>query len=525
MWFLTFIFVYLAGVSIFGTRFLFQNFGSVSIDEIMFQLSVPIKGANESLVQTGVTQILIYPLGVAMLAALIVYLAKPFRFHPKVTKKKYLHIYLYPIFVVLTLVGSTIITCHKLGVINEHYKISEYFELQNTESTFIADNLVDAKQVGLEFPEQKRNLIYIYLESMEASFMDKNSGGVEKTNLIPELTKIASSNLNFSNTEKLGGAYVPATTGFTIGGIIAQTAGLPLKLNMEDINQYGDLGYTSMFKGAYTLGDILEKNGYTNEFMCGSDAVFGGRKTWFTTHGNYIIKDFTTAAADGAMPEGYYHFWGFEDSKLIPYAKAELTRLAAEEKPFNFTMLTVNTHAPDGDPENACLPLTGSDQYRSILGCSSRQVSELVDWIKKQDFYENTTIIITGDHLTMAENYNESVADFYNDRRVYNAFINAVPEVDETIFKNRQFTTLDMYPTTLAALGVKIDGEKLNLGTNLFSGVPTLLERYGASSYDFDTAESDDSNTEVDPRSAFEIIDEGFSQKSTFYNNKFIYGL
>ena len=36
-----------------------------------------------------------------------------------------------------------------------------------------------------------------------------------------------------------------------------------------------------------------------------------------------------------------------------------------------------------------------------------------------------------------------------------------------------------MFPTTLAALGVSIDGERLGLGTNLFSEKPTLCEQYG----------------------------------------------
>ncbi|NLA43040.1 LTA synthase family protein, partial [Candidatus Saccharibacteria bacterium] len=47
--------------------------------------------------------------------------------------------------------------------------------------------------------------------------------------------------------------------------------------------------------------------------------------------------------------------------------------------------------------------------------------------------------------------------------------------------KPRQFASFDMYPTTLAALGVKISGDKLGLGVNLFAdNTPTLLEQYGS---------------------------------------------
>ena len=36
-----------------------------------------------------------------------------------------------------------------------------------------------------------------------------------------------------------------------------------------------------------------------------------------------------------------------------------------------------------------------------------------------------------------------------------------------------------MFPTTLASLGVEIKGERLGLGTNLFSEMPTFVELYG----------------------------------------------
>ena len=35
---------------------------------------------------------------------------------------------------------------------------------------------------------------------------------------------------------------------------------------------------------------------------------------------------------------------------------------------------------------------------------------------------------------------------------------------------------MDMFPTTLASLGAVIDGDRLGLGTNLFSDKPTLAE-------------------------------------------------
>ena len=43
---------------------------------------------------------------------------------------------------------------------------------------------------------------------------------------------------------------------------------------------------------------------------------------------------------------------------------------------------------------------------------------------------------------------------------------------------------MDLFPTTLAVLGVDIEGNRLGLGTNMFSDVPTLQERDGKELFD-----------------------------------------
>ena len=50
-------------------------------------------------------------------------------------------------------------------------------------------------------------------ESMESSYADEENGGLLQENLIPNLTNLASGNVNFSSTEKLGGGIDLAGTG------------------------------------------------------------------------------------------------------------------------------------------------------------------------------------------------------------------------------------------------------------------------------------------------------------------------
>ena len=79
----------------------------------------------------------------------------------------------------------------------------------------------------------------------------------------------------------------------------------------------------------------------------------------------------------------------------------------------------------------------------------------------------------------MQSNFYKDIDKNY-DRVIYNAIINS--RVNSVHSKNRNFGAMDMFPTTLAALGVKIEGERLGLGTNLYSNKKTLIEELG---YDY----------------------------------------
>ena len=350
------------------------------------------------------------------------------------------------------------------------------------ESAIFEEEYVDPASVEITFPEEKRNLIYIFLESMETAYFSQEQGGALEVNLIPELYSLAENNLNFSQHEGVGGFRPVSGTTWTIGAMVGQTAGVPLKTpdNVKDWqNGYGEEGV--FLPGITNLSDILHENGYFQSLMVGSVCSFGGRKVYYQTHGTDAIYELSTARADGIVPSDYFVWWGIEDKYLFQYAKQELTEIAAREQPFAFTMLTVDTHHIGGYVCEYC----GSEhqeQYENVMSCSSRQVLDFVRWIQAQDFYENTTVIIVGDHPSMDNGYfSRNVSDTYT-RRMYNCILN--PAAEPVQNKNREFTTLDLFPTTLAAIGCDIQGNRLGLGTNLFSDRPTLAEEMSYNRFD-----------------------------------------
>jgi phosphoglycerol transferase len=288
----------------------------------------------------------------------------------------------------------------------------------------------------------------------------------------------------------IGGFRQSFGTGWTASGLFSTAAGIPLAFSM-DVED--DLDYSSYAPGVTTIGDLLESRGYNQEFICGSDADFASRSNFYEQHGSFDILDYPEAINRGFIPADYKAWWGFEDRVLYDIAKKEATRLAAMDEPFNLTLLTVDTHMVDG----YICPLCENkypQKAANIVACADNQVYNFVEWCKEQDFFEDTVIVITGDHPRHDSSLVAGVA--MEHRPVYNCIINSSVESENKF--NRVFTHMDIFPTTIAAMGYEIEGDKLGLGTNLYSDKATLAEELG-----------------------FDNMDRELSKYSTYYIDRF----
>lgn len=470
-------------------------FDNLEIDQIIYTLSQPLTGSDPGQIKEFVVDPLLFGLtGTVIVMSTFYYLST----HSiRLTKTKWfpskngLHFnYILSSSIILLALGVT------LGVRQIGYaSIKAYF----FETTELYDTYYqNPEKVKLTFPDQKRNLIYIFLESMETSYASTDVGGIQSENLIPNLTDLAQTQgVNFSNTELLGGMLPIPSASHTASSMVAQTSGLPLRTSSGlHVNSYGK-DNSPYLPGAYSLGEILKNEGYNRTLLMGSDAAFAGRNNYFTQHGDYTILDYNWAKETKRIPDDYYIWWGYEDAKLFDYAKETLTDLSNKPEPFNFTMLTADTHFEDGLLTDAT-PNLFNDQYSNVIHYSDDQVMALLSWIKEQPFYENTTVILCGDHLTMDKDFFEKIDPDYQ-RTVYNVILNSGKENYQN--KNRLFSAVDMFPTTLAALGVEIEGDRLGIGTNLFSTKPTVMEEIG-----------------------YDNFYNELSKRSIFYENKIIQG-
>ncbi len=469
------VFFALGTAALTGTFWGKDTFGDMTPDQMLINLNSPIEGTSSEVMDTLFT-------GPVLQTALLTSLFCLFVFSPR--KLQYcLHEKKHTVFsglarriVSLVLAIAMLAGGVTFGV--QKFQLQKLYAAYVSDSPYIEENYADPNTTKLVFPEKKRNLIHIYLESMENTYFSKELGGYMEENLMPDLAELSKEGYSFSHlSDGFGGP--PWTTGghWSVASMVNMGTGLPMKVPVDG-NAYG--AENNFLPGATALGDILNEQGYEQTLMLGSDANFGGLNFYYTSHGNFNLLDWRGVKAKGWIPEDYSVWWGYEDEKLYEFAKQELTRLSETGKPFHFCMETADTHFPDGY-QTPGMPTPYESPYANVILYSQEQTVKFVRWIQQQPFYENTTIVLIGDHLSMDQKFFEGFDPNYK-RTCFNLILNPAPSVqgvNSTRLHNRDWANFDMFPTILASIGVEIEGNRLGIGANLFSDEKTLFERDG----------------------------------------------
>lgn len=204
----------LGGTLVYGENYLTQNFDDVPLGQLIYHLHTPLDGTNTSTFSDVIVNIVLIILGSALVVTLGFW---------KLRKLKRCDTFL-----------NWCALCGTIGIsyagilVCVHFDAVNYFKYVNENTSIYEDNYVDGKDVDLTFPQKKQNLVYIFMESMEMAYADRGIGGAMSKNYISELTELALENESFSFDGKINGAHtVPGAT-FTMGGLVAQTSGVPI---------------------------------------------------------------------------------------------------------------------------------------------------------------------------------------------------------------------------------------------------------------------------------------------------------
>lgn len=283
-----------------------------------------------------------------------------------------------------------------------------------------------------------KNVVMIYLEGLEHMYTDQ----AVFPGLTPFLSSLSDSALHFEHIYQSPGAT------FTVAGILSSQCGTPLLFpNGPGGN---DILKNGFLQKGYCLGDILHDAGYRQVFMGGASTRFAGKGVFLSAHGYDEVlgkEELLPLMAD----KNYLNNWGLYDDTLLALAEDKFDELAANtSRPFNFTVLTVDTHPPDGTVSASCEPYEAIDNnILDAVHCTDQLVAKFVDHLKQSPAWPNTVVLIMSDHLHMRNSGMEYYPEDY-DRRLLVDILNAgiARKVQE------RGVHMDIAPTLLDLMGV-----------------------------------------------------------------------
>lgn len=267
---------------------------------------------------------------------------------------------------------------------------------------------VDTGQVASEYvlPDkplrQRRNIVWIYGESLERTYLDPQAF----PGLMPNLARLAGEGLDFRGVASAEGG------GWTIAGMVSSLCGVPLTTARGDENSMGRMD--SFLPGAHCLSDYLKQQGYAVHFSGGADAAFAAKGNFLASHGFDTVKDQRHYRERGVARK-HFSNWGVHDDVLLDDVFDDFMRLSEAGQPFMLTALTMDTHHPAGHLPVACRDIRYDSDHGDIgllraLACSDRLVSRLVERIRASPHADDTLIVVASDHLAMPNDLSDVLA-------------------------------------------------------------------------------------------------------------------
>lgn len=308
------------------------------------------------------------------------------------------------------------------------------------------------------------NLVFIYLESFERTYLDEQLF----PGLTPGLKKLEKDSLSYTNVRQVYGA------GWTVAGMTASQCGIPLVTAAAGNEAVGNSmsGMEEFLPGALCIGDILAGQGYTLDYMGGASLNFAGKGDFYRTHGFQRVQGLHELKASLEDP-AYRSSWGLHDDTVFDLALDRFSKLAAADRPFGLFLLTLGTHHPRGHLSAQCEGLeygTGKNPILNAVHCSDRLVAAFVEALRSSGKAENTFIVIASDHLAMRNTASGKLDK--GDRK--NLLLVIPPGQSEPALIGRAASTLDIAPTLLSMMGFDVEG--LGLGRDLAGDRPTVVE-------------------------------------------------
>lgn len=307
-----------------------------------------------------------------------------------------------------------------------------------------------------------RNVIAVSLESLQSFVINEEMNGEVVTPFLNSLT-------NDKDTYYFSDFY--------------HQTGLGKTSDSEFIfeNSLYGLGRGAVFftHGENTYNSFAERlgeNGYFTNVMHANNKSFWNRDMIYKS---FKLDQFYDLESYNVTEETSVN-WGLKD---IPFFEQSAALMKEMPQPFYSRLITLTNHYPFYlDPEDIMIPEYDSNsgtlnRYFQTVRYLDESVKEFFDDLKEQGLYENSIIVMYGDHYGISENHNKAMAKYLNKEEITpydSALLQAVPlyihipgSNDGQVMDNAA-GQLDIRPTLLHLLGIETSKD-MQLGADLFS--------------------------------------------------------
>ncbi len=291
-----------------------------------------------------------------------------------------------------------------------------------------------------------RNLIVIQVESMQNFVLNREIEGQSITPVMNEL--ISQDTLYFDRY------YQQLGRGNTSDAEFVTHNSLYPSMGTYTYKQYEEHDF-------YPLPRMLQEQGYSTIAFHGNDPDFWNRRAMYKKQG------FDTFISDQQMVNDEVIGIGISDGSVF---RQSIPYLQGLSQPFYSFYVTLTSHTPFIMPKElqglSCkgeLKGTFLENYLQSIHYYDQVLGEFLESLKKQGLYENSIIVIYGDHFGVdirKKEIRQMMSEFLEKPYDFDEFMNVgllihIPGLGKAETRSIAGGQIDFYPTMLNLLGVE----------------------------------------------------------------------
>lgn len=326
---------------------------------------------------------------------------------------------------------------------------------------YIQKEIRSNKQSELFGIAEGRNIIFISAESIQSFVIDNELHGEEIT---PFLNRL----IRDPDTFYFNHFYHQTAQGKTSDSeFITENSLYPLSS--------GAVFFTHGQNDYHAMPEILKQHDYQSVVFHANTDTFWNRNQMYESLGiqTFYDKDYYNVTEENEVG------WGLKDKEFFTQSMPYLTDL---QQPFYAKFITLTNHFPFEleEHERTLEPFNSNsntlNNYFPTVRYMDEAIEQFFNQLKAADLYENSIIVIMGDHDGISANHNKAMAmylekeeispyDYMKLQRV--PFFIHIPGYGKGEKISKVAGQIDVKPTILHLLGIKTDHD-IYFGNDLF---------------------------------------------------------